>query len=329
MGEEADRFSWGSQSKPEREKPMKRFRTVLFAGALCSVGLLLHTATVASAAVAYVSKDGTATTGCTASNPCRQIQDAIVATGTGGHVQLLTGGDFNPFTVDRAVTVRGHTDANVTATSGTAIVVSPPVAGDMVTLTRLHLYGGGVATTGINFTNGILLLKRFHLDGFTTNAINATSPGYLQYKVGSVHGLTSSSNGGSISLSGVGQENIIANVDFSADANLGAFVLVKSGAYATLRTCTMNTKSKPNPSTGVKGTDSGTRVSIFNSDIHMLTFGISSYNSAVVKLFNNEVTMNANGLTVGTGGTICCYGLNRIVDNDFSNTCNLCSPGTQ
>jgi hypothetical protein len=101
----------------------------------------------------FVSGQGSDSNPCTATQPCRSLQQAYNTVAANGEIDVLDPAGYGAFTITHGISIQGHGWASITAASGTAITISVTTS-DPVTLNGLILDGAGTGTGGIYIGSG-------------------------------------------------------------------------------------------------------------------------------------------------------------------------------
>ena len=104
----------------------------------------------------FVSVNGNDSNPCTALSPCRTFQAAHNAVQAGGEIDVLDTGGYGPLSITKSISIvnPGGVVASI-ATSGSVPAIQVNAgSGDSISLRGLTLDGGGLASSGIDFTGG-------------------------------------------------------------------------------------------------------------------------------------------------------------------------------
>jgi hypothetical protein len=141
---------------------------------------LFATASIAQNARTYVSGAGVDGHPCSLTSPCRTFTRAISQTNAGGQVIALSTGEYEPFSINKAITVEAPAGvyAGITVTSGDGIDIN---AGQMdtVILRGLTVNNQGSTDSGIVFSaGGTLHIESCIVNGFSNgDGIAIFAPG--------------------------------------------------------------------------------------------------------------------------------------------------------
>ena len=305
---------------------------------LLSIFALAFTSTAeAQVSRTFVSVEGKDNNTCDApEKACRDIQAGITKVQAGGEVVILTSGSYQPFTINKAVTVVAAPGAHVgvNATSGNGVTVNA-AASDVVVLRGLTFNGlGGIV--GIQFmSGGALLVENCVTSGFSAHGIGANASGRFFAKdtitrnnTGS--GIFISANSGMITASlerfrvennGTGlniQDNVRLTISDSVVAGNNFLGIVAGGNAGTTREVAIeNCRITGNLSGPVAGGGDGTTLmSVSDSTISNNSgAGINSFPNGIIRVSNTTVVHNGTGLLVN-GGSI----LSRLNNTVEANT---------
>src|SRR5664280_1590619 len=133
--------------------------TIIVAVGLALAGVLPAAPANAQAARTFVSPTGSDSNNCSLTAPCRFFQAAFAQTNAGGEIAVLGTAGYNngaTFTINKAISIvnPGGFEAGIVVPSGGIGIVINAGGNDAVSLRGLTIEGGGVGTTGINFTGG-------------------------------------------------------------------------------------------------------------------------------------------------------------------------------
>ena len=274
---------------------------------LAALAFFILVATTAVAAIprTYVSINGIDANPCTRDKPCREITRGIDEVLPGGEVVVLDTGDYEPFTVDRSVTVGAADGASpgISITSGKAVAISAG-ASEVVTIRGLTLKGtlngpNNWTTQGIaaDAPNQLLLVAALHVEDctilyFGVGITAAGGPVYVKntvFRGNIVHGL------------GVGSgKALIENCRFE---NNGAGLRVGAGASVTMHDSALFGNVQ-----GVWAfaySESRSDINIENCVAANNKVGIQSdLVGTVIHVANSTITNNTFGLHATGGGQI-------------------------
>lgn len=276
-------------------------------------------------------------------NPCRLIQLAVAAVAAGGEVVVLDSGDYQPFTVNKAVTIEAAPGviAGITqATSGENAITIDAGFADVVVLRGLTLNGMGSGYSGVDFNTGQALhVENCIISGFSFAGIRFDGPGQLFVKdaflrlsssgiiVRTTTGIATASidhcrlegNSGS-GLSADNNSRVTIRDSIAANNAVAGFSSIANASGATADLNIENCLATSNGSLGIAASGSGggrARVSVSNSTVTNNPTGISAVISSTIHVANTTITRNTTGL-LPDGGSLISFGDNKL----FSNTSN-------
>jgi Right handed beta helix region len=121
----------------------------------------------------YVSYRGADTNACSRVLPCRTVNHALTVTASGGTVDIIDSGDYDPFVVSQDVTVAADPGvlASISCTACTAIQVN---GGSIVFLKNLHLSSLTVTdpSAGVSISsNTYVFLQNLYIAKFHTGVV--------------------------------------------------------------------------------------------------------------------------------------------------------------
>lgn len=140
--------------------------------ALCLIAL------PAQAAV-YVTGRGSDTNPCTIALPCRQISYALTRAGAGGEIIVAGSGEFEPFTVNKSISILAApgVQATVLSSTETVITISPAATTSYVHLSGLDVTSNGTAHTGIEIGLGSVRIDHCNIHDTTGTGIEISLSG--------------------------------------------------------------------------------------------------------------------------------------------------------
>jgi hypothetical protein len=304
----------------------------------CACLLVLASAAEAQAPQTFVSAQGKDSYPCdNPDKPCRSINAALAKVQAAGEVVILDSGAFQPFTVNKSVTVAAAPGAyaGISVPTGTnaGIAVSADPT-DTVVLRGLTLNGmGGIV--GIAFMSGAAL----HVEGCVVNGLSSTGittgPGGAKFYARDV--TLRNNAGGGILLNAFGAGPLVASLEnVRVDGNgtginiqsntrvtirdsvvagnkfLGIVAGTPPGSGATAEVIIDNCKMTGNLSGPVAGL--GVTMSVSGSVITHNGSGINTFPGSTVYVSATTVTHNVNGLLIN-GGSLLSRGNNTVEAN--------------
>lgn len=266
----------------------------------------------AASDIVYVSYNGSDANSCARVSPCRTITHALTVVNAGGQVSIVGSGNYDSFTVTKAVIVSAEPGVvatlNVPA-SANGVTISAG-ASDRVVIQGLTLKGHG-SGVGITVNSAGEVSIENCVSGNFSYALNFTpsAPGSLTVK-GGIYG-PSSVTGISICCAAGGTA---ANVVIDG-------VTIKDGGYAgvnvdgTLVSVTNSSLSGPGTS-GSKGILAIHGTAVIEKDvISNYYYGVGGFSTAY--LSSNTISGNSYGVFVA--GSVFTRGNNTIEGNSVAN----------
>jgi len=279
--------------------------------------LLSAAAAQAQATRTWVSGVGSDANPCSRTAPCKTFAGAIAATAAGGEISVLDPGGFGSVTITKALTISGDgTLAGILAAGTNGIIVNAG-ANDRVVVRNLSINGAGTGINGIRYLAGkSLTVDGVTIGGFTGRGIDMslTLNGKLFVRntriTDAVTGLfvTSASGTAQASLEGVHLTGLGTGLEASNNSRVMISDSVVSG----------------NTSNGLLASTSTARINAegcqiaFNDVAGVNAFG----NGSFIRLSNDEIYNNANGISISPGATVDTTGNNRVHDNGPSSPPN-------
>jgi nitrous oxidase accessory protein NosD len=281
------------------------------------LALCIASGASAQAPRTFVSASGSDKDTCTRTDPCRNFNRALSQTATGGEVVALDSATYEPFAVNKAVTVTAAPGAQVaiTAASGDGIQVGAGPS-DVVVLRGLDVESLGGAFAGILYSaGGELHVEGCVINGFGARGIDSFGPS-LSVKDTIVRNsgfgiLTSSGPGNTVTAEGVRLESNRAGL------------FATNGARVSIR----NSVIAGNSQQGIvaSGNGPGSFVEV-NVEACMIAYngtdGVDSdaNGTAIVRISNSIVTDNGIGLHQAGTALLLSRGNNTVEGNKTADT---------
>ncbi len=284
------------------------------------LSLVLNQAAHAQSTRAWVSVNGSDTSDCSRTTPCRTLSGALAKTSAGGEIDVLDSGDFGSVTLNKAISlVAPGVLGGIQAGSGTAITINAG-ASDKVVLRGLTIDGLGTGLDGISFVaGGNLYVENCTVNNFSRYGIDfapTSGSGKLFITDTVVRNNGVGSTGTGVHLIATTGPGFIASVDGLRSENNVAGLKAETLGVVTVRNSLAANNGWSGFSAVTPAGSGGVRMFIENSvSTHNGTGGITSVNLATVILSNVVVTDNQTGLAIGTGGAVISFGNNRIQGN--------------
>jgi hypothetical protein len=305
---------------------MKLRRTRVAALLLAAVAIYgFSTAAFAQATRTWVSGVGDDANPCSRTAPCKTFAGAISKTAAGGIINALDPGGFGAVTVTKSITIDGGgiTGGGILAAGTNGIIVNAGVA-DVVVVRNLSIDGVKTGLNGIRFLAGASLhVENVEISGFTSRGIDFEPSGTSQLFVSNsdVHNNVSAASGtGGIYISPTGGGIATVAISNTRMNDNGFGLRANNRAIVAISDCT----ASGNVNFGVASVSTGgfSDVTVQNCQIANNGYGASTGAgvladgaAANVRITDNVVTNNDNGLRVINGGNIRSFGNNRVTDN--------------
>ncbi len=308
--------------------------------ALVMFGFTLAFTSSAQAQVSqtFVSVEGKDNSTCDAPDKaCRNIQLGITKVQAGGEVVILTSGSYQPFTINKAVTVVAAPDIHVSinTTSGDGVIINSAPA-DVVILRGLTFNGlGGIV--GIQFMSG----GELHVENCIASGFSAHGIGLGPASKFFAQDVILRNNAGSgILLNTVGDGTITASLDRISVVGNGTGINIQKNVRVTLRDAVVTGNKFLGIVAGTSPAGTTTEVTIENCQItgnlsgpvagggdgntvmnvsdsiiaNNSGAGINSFPNGLIRVSNTTIVHNGSGLLV-TGGSILSR-LNNTVEGN-------------
>ncbi|MEP6994929.1 MAG: right-handed parallel beta-helix repeat-containing protein [Acidobacteriota bacterium] len=209
---------------------------------------------------------------------------------TGGEVVILDSGDYDSFTISKAVSVEAAPGvyAGITTPAGHAGVTVNVGTFDVVGISGLTLRNGGAANNGITvMAGGLLTIEHCVIDGFAAgDSINVQS-GHLDLRDSTLRGAANGIHFFAVcSICSAAD----ATIDHCRFENNGSGVLLNGGGRVTVR----NSVATQNGLGMAAQADVPTDLNVENCLVaHNRGDGIRSVGATTVRVSNSVVTDNA------------------------------------
>jgi hypothetical protein len=274
------------------------------------VACLAATPIQAQATRTWVSGVGDDANPCSRTAPCKTFAGAISKTAAGGEISVLDPGGFGGVTITKAITISGDgTLAGVLASLTNGIIVNAGV-NDRVVLRNLSINSVGNGINGIRYLAGkSLTVDNVTISGFTTRGIDMSVTTNAKLfvndtritRVGTGIFVTSTSGQAQAMLDNVHVTGVNNGVEGSLNGRITITDSVISG----------------NTANGVLGSNSTTRISVEGCEIAFndLTGVNASVSGAIIRLSNNQIYNNNQGISIAVGGIVESAGNNRVAGN--------------
>jgi hypothetical protein len=262
---------------------------------------------------------------CPVTSPCRTITYSLAQAGDGGTVNVIDSGIYEPFVVNKSVTVQAAPGvvAVITRNSGGPGIVVDADASELITIRGLTLNlpdnlfspAPGTASPGFSVTgNGSVHIDRCIVRGFTIG-IDAKATGLLFVRDTLVSGGTTGININANYLS------LKVFLDGCQALRTGTGLNVTTSPSAVIR-LTVRESQFSGVSTGVKvalDATSTADVNFENCSITNSKFGLTVDGAgATVRVSNSTITDNGAALTASNGAALISRGNNTVEGNSIN-----------
>jgi len=250
---------------------------------------------------------------------CRDIQAGITKVQAGGEVVILTSGSYQPFTINKAVTVTAAPGEyiGISVFSGHGAVINANL-NDSVTLRGLTFnWVGGNNNNGIEFNaGGMLHVESCVVNGFPGAGILASIPSKIFIKDTTVR------NGSNFSGITVGASSgvIVASIEHCRIEGLagGIGILAGDNSRVTVRDTVSSgngTGFQADPQAPSATVEMNMENCVAANNSFAGIFADGSPGSSIIRVSNTTVTTNNLGLTTNPGGSILTRGNNTVEGN--------------
>lgn len=290
----------------------------------------------AQATRTWISGVGDDVNPCSRTAPCKTWAGAISKTADGGEINAIDSGGFGSVTITKSITLDGMATMASILAPGTNGIVINAAATAIVILRNIEINGAGAGSagdratgiSGIKFISGAALhVDNVNVYGFS-RGIDFQPTGNAELYVGNSviqrnfrSGIVG--NGGIIAIPGISGSAYVTldNVRLERN-NFGLRAEARSNVVIR------NSVISGNLSNGVLAVSTGTaaKVAIDSSTVSSngsdaSAGGIKSEGAGgLVRISNNLITDNTNGLLMASGGKIISYGDNRVDGNAVDGT---------
>ncbi|MFC5569861.1 hypothetical protein ACFPN1_07280 [Lysobacter yangpyeongensis] len=304
---------------------MKRFNRLVALLLVAAFASGFSTGAFAQATRTWVSGVGDDANPCSRTAPCKTFAGAISKTAAGGMINVLDPGGFGAVTITKAITIDGGgVDHGGVLAAGTNGIIVNAGAADTVVIRNLSIDGVKSGLNGIRFLAGRSLhVENVEISGFTSRGIDFEPSGASQLFVSNsdIHNNDSASSGtGGIYVSPTGTGIATVSVSstrlhengFGLRANNRSIVAVSDSV------------ASGNVNFGIASVSSGdfSDITVQNCQIANNGYGpsvgaglLADGAAANLRISDNVVTNNDNGLRAINGGNIRSFGNNRVTDN--------------
>jgi hypothetical protein len=312
--------------------PMKNSRTVPYL-LTAFAALIFSTAAFGQATRTWVSGVGDDVNPCSRTAPCKTFAGAISKTADKGEISVLDPGGFGTVTITKSITINGTgTLAGIlSAGSPSAITVNDVNAAvpnsSVVIIRDVSMNGAGTGTSGARLLSGkTLMLDHCWIYGMTSNGIdvNKTADGNLKVLDTIIENCGAD---GVVTFTTAGQ--IKGTLDRSRMMNCGNGLHARQSSRVIARNCVFSN----NTTNGVfaDATASFATIRVWESQIALngangVRAGNAGGGISGIEIALNQIDHNtANGVLVGTGGTVETF-VNNSIRGNGTDACPGCTP---
>jgi len=315
----------------------------------CAVILLLGAnPAMAQATRTWVSGVGDDANPCSRTAPCKTFAGAISKTAAGGEISVLDPGGFGGVTITKSITINNNGGEAGVLVSGTNAIVINAAATDRVVLRGLTIEGLGTGLNGVRVLSAAevviedCLIQNFRGANPSAGVLLAPSAGWtrltLTHSTIAFNGQSVAGNAG-VLLKPTGSAYAIADLNDVVLANNASGLIVDAtgttgGAWATVR----NSQIQGSYWDGALATSTSAalaRVTLKGSTLADNGYASGSAtasavksngSSAHVRIQDNVITANRNGVLITSSGIIWSYGDNIISANTTNGTFTSTEP---
>jgi hypothetical protein len=300
-------------------------RKAILVSALALAALAIPSSAFGQATRTWVSGVGDDANPCSRTAPCKTFAGAISKTAVKGEINVLDPGGFGALTINKGITVKSEgVTAGVLTNAGNAITVNAPST-DKVNLVGLDMNGLGTALNGINIINAKkVTVKDMDIYQFARNGILVAPNNVgIQVEIKRVHVHDVVGNGVFVAPTAAGND---------ARATVRNSELDDNGCGATSTTFGQDTAfvftTNCGAATNATGINSKNQLNLVKNSIADNGTGVFSRGGqATVRIGENDITGNFNGLSLLDGGVIRSFGNNNI-DGNTNTSPPTATPGT-
>ena len=279
--------------------------------------LFVAAAALAQQPVAYVSTDGNDENFCTSGAPCRELKRALQQVFFKGHIIILTGGDFESFTIDKAVSIKAVSERPVIrSTIAPAIIVNTNGVSDVVTISGLSLIAVGGTNGVLNQRSGSLHLVDLQIEGFPGAAVISSENSQKVFLSESrIRGSEPSVRGGNgVVIPESIDPAMLTHIHRVTFENLNTAVLLPPGPRVSLTDSNIVAAQ-----TGLSVTGSVAKLRT-EAVVERTSFtgggtALVANDNAIIRVSNCVIINNREALQVSAGGQIFSRGNNTVEGN--------------
>ena len=292
------------------------------AAAFLALALLVGTAPAqAQATRTWVSGVGDDANPCSRTAPCKTFAGAISKTAAGGEISVLDPGGFGGVTITKAITINGEgTLAGLLVSLTSGVVINAGV-NDKVVLRNLFIIAPGNGISGIRFLAGKdLTVDKCTISGFNTRGIDMSVTTNAKLFVRDTR-ITRGGTGIFVTTNSGQAQAMLDNVQLTGLTN-------GLDAGANGRVTIKNSFISGNASNGILASAGTTRINVEGSQISFndLTGVNASISGAIIRLSDNHIYNNNQGISIAAGAVVESALNNRVAGNVGSTAPNGAIP---
>ena len=291
---------------------MVKRRLLLSLAGSVTVCLALAEAGEATVPRAFVSINGSDANPCSAVQPCRSFNAALLVVETGGEIVVEDSGGYSTgFTITQSVTIdaAGFNASVISLGSGDLCAITAG-ASDRVVLRGISFHGANVGGNAINVTKvGSLYVEHCSIAEFSFNGVTMPNGGNLWVTDTDVR--KCSGFGLDVETTGATAANLVAQDSRFAECTrtgLGAAIFVRTGgtgiATGWVTNCTASLCDSAFEVVTVSPLNAEltlTNCRAFGNTVALDAETVSA-GSATMRIVNCVVTKNSTGIQVDSGG---------------------------
>lgn len=299
---------------------MNKFHFALNAVVVCALFLMFTSVAQAQVPRTFVSVFGHDSNPCDHPiRPCRNIQAGITKVQAGGEVVVISSGSYQPFTVNKSVTVVAAPGEHVgiSVSSGHGAVINAG-ATDSVTLRGLTFnWIGGSNNNGIEFNAGAVLhVESCVVNGFPGAGILSNAPKLFVKDTtvrdgGNFAGIALGASSGIVTAS-------IENCRVEGLGIAGIGILAGDNSMVTIRNTVSSgngTGFQADPNTVGATVEMNLENCVAANNSFAGIFADGTPGTSIIRVSNTTVTNNNIGLNFTPGGSILTRGNNTVEGN--------------
>jgi hypothetical protein len=273
----------------------------------------------AGATRTWVSGTGDDAYPCSRTSPCKTFAGAISKTAAGGEIDVLDPGAYGAVTITKSISIVADGQEAGVLVNGTNAILVNAGSTDVVVLRGLDIDGGGTGLNGIRFVNGATLhVEDTTINNFTQKGIDFEPSDDAQlFVTGSdIRHNDVTGTGGGIFVQPTGTNTADALIDgVRLDQNLYG---VKAGPRADVTLS--DSIASGNVRDGAIASSTGAAADLDVEGSTLTDNGMAGARAAnaggTVRLSDNFIGGNDDGLVSESGGTVLSFGNNSVARNN-------------